>query len=79
MTAFLVALSFFCLPETYHPVLLKFEARRLRKETGDDRYWHPQEKERISMNNILTKYIGRPGQYVYSRHDRGSTVCQRLI
>lgn len=67
MTCFLAGLSSICLPETYHPVLLKREARRLRKETGDERYWHPQEQEKISIDNILTKYIGRPGRYVKSK------------
>lgn len=55
-----VALSFFFLPETYGPVLLKRKAAALRKSTGDDRWWHPQEKEKINPSNIVTKYISRP-------------------
>lgn len=36
-TASILVLSCVCLLETYHPVLLKRMAVRLRKETGDDR------------------------------------------
>jgi multidrug resistance protein len=31
-------------PETYHPVLLRNKARKMRKETGDDRWYAPIEK-----------------------------------
>lgn len=59
--AFAVTLfSYFFLPETYGPVLLRRKAARMRKETGDDRWWHPQEKEKMNLSNIVTKYIVRP-------------------
>lgn len=54
------ALSFFVMPELYAPVLLSRKARRLRKETGDNRYWHPHESVKIDLNNILTKFLSRP-------------------
>lgn len=60
ITFAVVLLTSIALPETYHPVLLKQKARRLRKDTGDERYWHPHEAEKISVDNILTKYISRP-------------------
>ena len=50
----------FCLPELYGPVLLKHKAQRLRKETGDDRYWHPHEAAKIRPSNIVTKHLSRP-------------------
>lgn len=53
-------LAFFCMPELYEPVLLKWKAQRLRKETGDQRYWHPHESAKISPSNILTKHLSRP-------------------
>jgi len=53
-------LSFFFMPELYAPVLLKRKACRLRKETGDPRYWHPHERAKISPSNILTKHLSRP-------------------
>lgn len=56
----MVAVAFFFLPEVYHPVLLKRKAKQLRNETGDTRYWHPHEAERIKPSNILTKYFSRP-------------------
>lgn len=60
ITFFTVALTFVGLPETYHPVLLKRKAQRLRKETGNDSYWHPQEAEKVNFNNVGNKYIARP-------------------
>ena len=32
-------------PETYHPVLLRNKARKLRNEAGDDRWVAPLEKK----------------------------------
>ncbi|KAF7195316.1 putative transporter C36.02c [Pseudocercospora fuligena] len=57
---FMVALTFFTLPELYSPVLLKRKARRMRNDTGDDRFWHPHESEKMKPSNILTKYFSRP-------------------
>ncbi|OKL58166.1 hypothetical protein UA08_06409 [Talaromyces atroroseus] len=59
------ALALLALPETYAPVLLKRKAERLRNQTGEQRYWHPHEKERINLNNILTKHLSRPIRLVY--------------
>ncbi|KJY01586.1 bicyclomycin resistance protein [Zymoseptoria brevis] len=56
----IVSVAFFTLPEIYGPCLLKRKARQMRKTSGDDRYWHPQESERIRLNNIITKYFARP-------------------
>lgn len=61
-----VALTFFCLPETYQPVLLKRRAHQLRVQTQDERYWHPHESERINLHNILTKYISRPLRMLFT-------------
>ncbi|KAH9808623.1 putative transporter [Teratosphaeria destructans] len=56
-----VTLMAFCLmPELYGPVLLKREARRRRRETGDDRWSHPHEAAKIRPSNILTKHVSRP-------------------
>ncbi|KAJ5113154.1 major facilitator superfamily domain-containing protein [Penicillium angulare] len=57
---FLFGLCALCLPETYAPVLLKQKAQRLRKSTGDTRYWHPHEEEKISVHNVVTKHLARP-------------------
>ncbi|KAJ5994556.1 major facilitator superfamily domain-containing protein [Penicillium sp. IBT 35674x] len=60
---FLFALCVLCLPETYAPVLLKLKAQKLRKSTGDERYWHPHEKEKIDVHNVITKHLARPLAY----------------
>ena len=58
--AAVIAFGLFFMPEVYSPVLLKRKAQRLREETGDDRYWHPHESQKINLNNIVTKYLSRP-------------------
>lgn len=58
--ATILLFAFFLIPEMYPPVLLKRKAKRLRKETGDDRYWHPHESQKVNLGNIVTKYLSRP-------------------
>ncbi|KAK4900200.1 hypothetical protein LTR27_002424 [Elasticomyces elasticus] len=55
-----VVLTYFFMPEMYGPTLLKWKAQRLRKETGDQRYWHPHEAMKITFSNIVTKHLSRP-------------------
>ncbi|KAI2461902.1 hypothetical protein LOY97_000821 [Ophidiomyces ophidiicola] len=47
-------------PETYHPVLLRRKATRLRKETGDDRWIAPIEKLDRSLVQTVLRSIYRP-------------------
>lgn len=54
------ATTFISMPETYPPVLLKRKAESLRKKTGDQRYWHPHEEQKINLQNVLTKHLSRP-------------------
>jgi MFS family permease len=49
-------------PETYHPVLLRNKARKLRKETGDERWKAPMEKTSKSIVRTITHSLQRPGQ-----------------
>ncbi|CAK7201111.1 hypothetical protein SEUCBS139899_003813 [Sporothrix eucalyptigena] len=51
---------FFLVPETYHPVLLRNKARRLRKETGDDRYFAPIEKMTKTILGTVANALKRP-------------------
>lgn len=44
-------LVLFTVPETYTPKILAHKAKRLRKETGDDRYWAP--REHISVDRVI--------------------------
>ena len=52
--------ALFFMPETYAPVLLKRKAHHMRKSTGDGRYWHPNEKEKINIHIVVTKHLSRP-------------------
>jgi sugar phosphate permease len=56
----IVGLCFFFLPEVYGPVLLKRKAQRLRKETGNEALYHPQEHIQLSFKTIFTKHLARP-------------------
>lgn len=47
-------------PEVYPPVLLKRKAQRLRKETGDSRYYHPHEDLKVDFKSVVTKQLTRP-------------------
>ncbi|KAF2722909.1 MFS general substrate transporter [Polychaeton citri CBS 116435] len=63
---FSVAVNFFLLPELYAPVLLKHKAQRLRKETGDNRYWHPHEELQLDFKSIVTKQFSRPIKMLFT-------------
>lgn len=47
-------------PETYVPVLLKRKAAKLRKETGDDKYWAPLDRHDKSLTESLLMSIYTP-------------------
>ncbi|EPE25398.1 MFS general substrate transporter [Glarea lozoyensis ATCC 20868] len=49
-------------PETYHPVLLRNKARKLRKETGDERWKAPLEKTDKSIRKTIGLSLLRPFQ-----------------
>jgi hypothetical protein len=52
-------------PETYHPVLLRRKARRLRKETGNQEWIAPIEKlDRTVAKTVLWSCI-RPFQLLF--------------
>ncbi|KIW08288.1 uncharacterized protein PV09_01206 [Verruconis gallopava] len=51
---------YFFLPEVYQPYLLKRRAQRLRKQMGDQRYYHPHEDVKIDVKSIVIKHFGRP-------------------
>jgi multidrug resistance protein len=57
--AILVSLVLF-VPETYHPVLLRRKAQKLRKETGDERWKAPIEKLQRSVAQTVLRSIYRP-------------------
>ncbi|PYH40716.1 MFS transporter [Aspergillus saccharolyticus JOP 1030-1] len=47
-------------PETYHPVLLRRKARRLRKETGEERWQAPIERLDRSILMTVIRSLYRP-------------------
>ncbi|KAL2819914.1 major facilitator superfamily domain-containing protein [Aspergillus cavernicola] len=59
-TGTLLALLILFVPETYHPVLLRWKAQQLRKETGDDRWQAPIEKINRSVARTVTQSLYRP-------------------
>ena len=42
------------------PYLLVQRAKKMRKETGDDRYWAPLEKRKFTLTQRLEQTIARP-------------------
>ncbi|KAL7955510.1 major facilitator superfamily domain-containing protein [Trichoderma compactum] len=49
-------------PETYHPILLRNKARKLRKDTGDDRWLAPSEKTPKTVVQAVGTSLQRPFQ-----------------
>ena len=54
------AMGVFAFPEMYAPVLLKWKAQRLRKETGNQALYHPHERMKLSPKEVVTKHFSRP-------------------
>jgi len=46
--------------ETYAPAILKKKAARLRRETGDDRWWCRYDEEQISTLQLIKTNLMRP-------------------
>ncbi|KAK2029253.1 major facilitator superfamily transporter [Colletotrichum zoysiae] len=49
-------------PETYHPIVLRNKARKIRKETGDERWKAPVEKTTKSVIKTIGTSLMRPFQ-----------------
>lgn len=52
-------------PETYHPILLKAKAQKLRDAAGDSRYWAPADKDDWSTRRIVALSLLRPFQLLF--------------
>ncbi|CAE6425089.1 unnamed protein product [Rhizoctonia solani] len=48
------------LPETYAPIILKKRAEKLRKSTGDERFYSAIERENLHWAKRLENIMGRP-------------------
>ncbi|RDW79179.1 MFS transporter [Aspergillus mulundensis] len=55
-------IAWFVVPETYHPVLLKRRAAKLRKETGNQDLYAFLDHHKPSFGDIVRKYLFRPVQ-----------------
>ncbi|TQN72800.1 Efflux pump atB, partial [Colletotrichum shisoi] len=62
--ALLVAIGVF-VPETYHPIVLRSKARKMRKETGDERWKAPVEKSTKSVIKTIGISLKRPFQLLF--------------
>ncbi|TKA67743.1 hypothetical protein B0A55_07781 [Friedmanniomyces simplex] len=51
---------FLFMPETYGPIVLKREAQRLRKKTGDPNILAPMEMQAFDLRNLLVVVLTRP-------------------
>lgn len=60
----MLSIIFFA-PETYHPILLRAKARKLRKETGNDAYRAPMENTTKSIRTTLKLSLLRPFQLLF--------------
>ncbi|KAJ6008012.1 hypothetical protein N7540_011988 [Penicillium herquei] len=59
-TGVLLVSIVFLVPETYHPVLLRRKAQKLRAQTGDGRYKAPIEKLHRSVAQTVLRSMYRP-------------------
>ncbi|KAK0478276.1 MFS general substrate transporter [Armillaria novae-zelandiae] len=48
------------IPETYKPLIRVWKAQRLRKETGDDRYYAPMERNKKTMAQQVENVLAKP-------------------
>ncbi|KDQ11581.1 hypothetical protein BOTBODRAFT_35248 [Botryobasidium botryosum FD-172 SS1] len=55
----------FTMPETYPPIILAQKAARMRKETGDDRYWAPIERVSIHWKVRVSNILARPFKVLF--------------
>ncbi|KAL6306779.1 major facilitator superfamily domain-containing protein [Sparassis latifolia] len=59
-----IILLLLLIPETYEPLLLKSKARRMRKETGNDKYYAPLDRREQSIFNAILFSCYTPFQLI---------------
>lgn len=64
-SGFCLVAIFFTLPETYGPVLLARKAQRIRKETGDERYYAPIEARNVPIGRRLYNILAMPFKILF--------------
>lgn len=63
--SFVMLLLCLTMPETYEPNCLKKKAKRLRKETGDDRYRAPIELRNVNIPVLLNDILLKPFRMLF--------------
>ncbi|SMN20602.1 similar to Saccharomyces cerevisiae YBR008C FLR1 Plasma membrane multidrug transporter of the major facilitator superfamily [Maudiozyma saulgeensis] len=66
LSAFTFVFTFFFFQETSHKAILSRRARRIRKQTGDDRYYsiHDREDEQVKTKTIVKNTLVRPFEMI---------------
>ncbi|KAG6336124.1 hypothetical protein ID866_2962 [Astraeus odoratus] len=59
------AVIVFTIPETYQPVILVKKAQRLRKQTGDERYYAAMEIRKLGFAQRLEQILARPFKVLF--------------
>jgi len=60
LTTFTLLFGFFFAPETYAPRILVLKARKMRKETGESRYYSTFEVQSETVKQKLRRFLLRP-------------------
>lgn len=58
--------SLFLMPETYAPLLLSKKAKKLRKDTGDSKFYASHEKSDYSIKALVRRTILRPFEMLFT-------------
>lgn len=66
LTAFTLVVGFFFARETYAPRILTLKAKRVRKETGDDRFYSAFEIQSETPKQKLKRYLLRPVIFLFT-------------
>ena len=66
LSGVLLLLVIFTMPETLDGKRLQMKARRLRQETGDDRYVAPIELRKINWLQLAGKTVGKPVKMLFT-------------
>ncbi|KAH9853814.1 MFS transporter [Lenzites betulinus] len=61
-------LLFVVVPETYAPVILKVKAKKLRKSTGDEKWWAPLDRQEYNLVGMILHSCRTPFELlIYDR------------
>ena len=60
------AVTLFCLPELYAPVLLSRKSLRIRKLTGNNNFHHPHEDIELDLKSLTTQHLARPLRMLFT-------------